>query len=55
MLISEDLGIQLDKLTLDQLGSAKKITVDKNETTIVQGAGKTADIQATNSAAEESD
>lgn len=44
-MISEDLGIQLEKLELSQLGSAKKITVDKNETTIVQGAGKTADIQ----------
>jgi chaperonin GroEL len=44
-LISEDLGIQLEKLELEQLGKAKKITVDKNETTIVQGAGKTADIQ----------
>jgi chaperonin GroEL len=45
MLISEDLGIELESLTLDQLGSAKKITVDKDETTIVQGAGKTSDIQ----------
>ncbi len=44
-LISEDLGIQLESLTLEHLGRAKKITVDKNETTIVQGAGKTADIQ----------
>ncbi len=44
-LISEDLGIQLESLTLDHLGSAKKITVDKNDTTIVQGAGKTQDIQ----------
>jgi chaperonin GroEL len=44
-LISEDLGIQLESLTLDHLGRAKKITVDKNETTLVQGAGKTADIQ----------
>ncbi|MDG2385039.1 MAG: chaperonin GroEL [Pirellulaceae bacterium] len=44
-LISEDLGIQLDSLALDQLGRAKKITVDKNDTTIVQGAGKTDDIQ----------
>jgi len=44
-LISEDLGIQLENLTLEQLGSAKKIHVDKNETTIVQGAGKTGDIQ----------
>ena len=44
-LISEDLGMQLESLELGQLGSAKKITVDKNETTIVQGAGKTSDIQ----------
>ncbi|MCA9196183.1 MAG: chaperonin GroEL [Planctomycetales bacterium] len=44
-MISEDLGIQLENLTLDQLGRAKKISVDKNSTTIVQGAGKTADIQ----------
>ncbi len=38
-LISEDLGIQLDNLTLDHLGTAKKVTVDKNTTTIVEGAG----------------
>ena len=44
-LISEDLGIQLENLTLEHLGRAKKITVDKNDTTIVQGAGKTADVQ----------
>ena len=44
-LISEDLGIQLDSITLEHLGRAKKLTVDKNATTIVQGAGKTADIQ----------
>lgn len=44
-LISEDLGIQLDSLSLDHLGRAKKITVDKNATTIVQGAGKTEDVQ----------
>jgi chaperonin GroEL len=44
-LISEDLGLQLENLTLDRLGRAKRITVDKNDTTIVQGAGKTADIQ----------
>ncbi len=44
-LISEDLGIQLESLTLEHLGRAKKISVDKNETTIVQGAGKTSDIQ----------
>ena len=44
-LISEDLGVKLENLTLDQLGRAKKITVDRNDTTIVQGAGKTADVQ----------
>ena len=44
-MISEDLGIQLENLTLEHLGRAKKITVDKNDTTIVQGGGKTADIQ----------
>lgn len=38
-LISEDLGIQLENLELSQLGSAKKITVDKNSTTIVEGGG----------------
>jgi chaperonin GroEL len=43
-LISEDLGLQLENLTLDHLGRAKKITVDKNETTIVEGAGNRADI-----------
>jgi chaperonin GroEL len=43
-LISEDLGIQLEKLTLDHLGRAKKITVDKSTTTIVEGAGKRSDI-----------
>ena len=45
-LISEDLGIKLENLTLEHMGRAKKITVDRNETTIVQGAGKTADVQA---------
>ncbi|MFC1759095.1 chaperonin GroEL [Planctomycetota bacterium] len=44
-LISEDLGIQLDSITLEHLGRAKKLTVDKNATTIVQGAGKSSDIQ----------
>jgi chaperonin GroEL len=45
-LISEDLGIKLENLTLDQLGRAKNITVDKDSTTIVQGAGKQSDVQA---------
>ena len=44
-LISEDLGLKLENLTLEHLGRAKKIAVDRNETTIVQGAGKTADVQ----------
>jgi chaperonin GroEL len=43
-LISEDLGLQLENLQLEHLGRAKKITVDKNNTTIVEGAGKRADI-----------
>jgi chaperonin GroEL len=42
--ISEDLGIKLENVTLDDLGKAKKITIDKDNTTIVEGAGKTADI-----------
>ena len=45
-LISEDLGIKLENLDLSHLGRAKKITVDKGETTIVQGAGKQEDVQA---------
>jgi len=45
-LISEDLGLKLESLDLSHLGRAKSITVDKNETTIVQGAGKQADVQA---------
>jgi chaperonin GroEL len=45
-LISEDLGLTLESLDLSHLGKAKTITVDKNETTIVQGSGKTADVTA---------
>ena len=45
-LISEDLGLKLESLDLSHLGRAKSVTVDKNETTIVQGAGKQADVQA---------
>jgi chaperonin GroEL len=45
-LISEDLGLKLENLDLSHLGRAKKITVDKNETTIVQGAGKQDDVKA---------
>src|SRR6056297_1716675 len=43
-LISEDLGIQLENVTLEQLGRAKKVTVDKGHTTMVEGAGKREDI-----------
>ena len=45
-LISEDLGLKLENLDLSHLGSAKTITIDKNETTIVQGAGKQTDVKA---------
>ncbi|HYC68642.1 chaperonin GroEL, partial [Brevundimonas sp.] len=44
--ISEDLGIKLENVTLDMLGRAKKVTIEKEYTTIVDGAGKKADIQA---------
>ena len=44
-MISEDLGLKLENLTLDQLGSAKKITVDKDSCIIVEGGGKQADIK----------
>ncbi len=43
--ISEDLGIKLESVTLEQLGKAKRVTVDKENTTIVEGAGKSSDIQ----------
>jgi chaperonin GroEL len=44
-MISEDLGLKLENLTLEQLGQAKQITVDKDSTTIVEGAGKPEDIK----------
>src|SRR6516164_2671239 len=43
--ISEDLGIKLDQVKLNMLGRAKKVTVEKENTTIVSGAGKKNDIQ----------
>jgi chaperonin GroEL len=43
--ISEDLGIKLENVKLDDLGKAKKITIDKDNTTIVEGAGKQSDIE----------
>jgi chaperonin GroEL len=44
--ISEDLGIKLENVTLDMLGHAKKVVITKDDTTIVDGAGKKADIEA---------
>jgi chaperonin GroEL len=44
--IFEDLGIQLENVQLSDLGRAKKIVIDKDNTTIIEGAGKTADIKA---------
>jgi chaperonin GroEL len=42
--ITEDLGIKLESITLDDLGKAKRVTIDKENTTIVEGAGKQGDI-----------
>jgi chaperonin GroEL len=44
--ITEDLGLKLESLTLKDLGRAKRVTIDKDNTTIVEGAGKKADIEA---------
>ena len=44
--ISEDLGIKLENVTLDMLGRAKKVRIDKDNTTIIDGAGKKTDIEA---------
>ncbi len=44
--ISEDLGIKLENVTLDMLGRAKKVVITKDDTTLVDGAGKKADIKA---------
>src|SRR5579875_2310115 len=43
--ITEDLGIKLENIKLEDLGKAKKVTIDKDNTTIVEGAGKTSDIE----------
>src|ERR1700737_160431 len=45
-LIAEDLGIKLDKVTVSMLGRAKKVMIEKENTTIVSGAGKKSDIEA---------
>jgi chaperonin GroEL len=44
--ITEDLGIKLENVQIEDLGQANKITIDKDNTTIVEGKGKTSDIQA---------
>jgi chaperonin GroEL len=44
--ISEELGVKLENVTLDMLGKAKKVLIDKDNTTIVEGAGKKDDIKA---------
>ncbi len=44
--ISEDLGIKLENVTLDMLGTAKKVNITKEDTTIIDGAGEKKDIQA---------
>src|ERR1700704_5507694 len=42
--ISEDLGIKLENVTLDMLGTAKKVSIDKDSTTVIDGAGEKSDI-----------
>src|SRR5207248_2930191 len=44
--ISEDLGAKLENVTLNMLGRAKKVEIDKEDTTVVSGSGKKADIEA---------
>ena len=44
--ISEDLGIKLENVTLQMLGRAKRVRIEKENTTIIDGAGKKPDIQA---------
>ncbi len=44
--ITEDLGIKLENITLEDLGQAKRITIDKENTTIIEGAGSSDDIKA---------
>jgi chaperonin GroEL len=44
--VTEDLGLKLDNITLNDLGRAKRIVIDKDNTTIIEGAGKKADLDA---------
>lgn len=43
--ISEDIGVKLENVTIDMLGTAKKIVITKEDTTIIEGAGKKADVE----------
>jgi chaperonin GroEL len=43
--VTEDLGIKLESIKMDDLGQAKKVTIDKDTTTIIEGAGKAAEIE----------
>jgi len=43
--ISEDIGVRLENVTLEDLGEARKVIIDKDNTTIIEGAGKKADLQ----------
>ncbi len=45
-LISEDLGMKLENVTMDMLGTTKKVTITKDETTVIDGAGEKAEIEA---------
>jgi chaperonin GroEL len=45
-LISEDLGMKLENVTVDMLGTAKKVTITKDETTVIDGAGEKSEIEA---------
>ena len=45
-MIAEDLGIKLENITMEDLGQAKRVTIDKDTTTLIDGAGKKADIEA---------
>ena len=45
-MIAEDLGIKLENLTMEDLGQAKRVNIDKDNSTIVEGAGKKAEIEA---------
>ena len=45
-LISEDIGLKLENVQISDLGQAKRVTIDKEDTTIIEGAGKKVDLQA---------